>query len=160
MRHFSGWIATATLVWVGTMGQAADDTILTIERPDDSGAAVEYSLAELKEMGAVTFQTTTPWTEGEQSFTGVPFATLVSGLGLADGTLLVTAVNDYAVEFPVGDALKDGPVIAYLRNGAPMSVRDKGPLWIVYPYDSKAEFRTETVYSRSVWQLDRIVVNP
>jgi hypothetical protein len=37
-----------------------------------------------------------------------------------------------------------------------MSLRDKGPLWIIYPYDSKSDFRTEVVYSRSIWQRDRL----
>ncbi|RYH00603.1 oxidoreductase, partial [Salipiger sp. IMCC34102] len=39
-----------------------------------------------------------------------------------------------------------------------MQVRDKGPLWIVYPYDDTPEYRSEVIYSRSIWQLDRIEV--
>lgn len=71
---------------------------------------------------------------------------------------MASAVNDYTIEFPVEDALKDGPIIAFLRNGEEMSVRDKGPLWIIYPYDQDPAYRTEVVYSRSIWQLDRIAV--
>jgi len=40
-----------------------------------------------------------------------------------------------------------------------MSAREKGPVWLVYNYDSDPAFRTETVYSRSVWQLDRITIS-
>ena len=65
-------------------------------------------------------------------------------------------MNDYAVDIPIGDARDGGPIIAYEIDGKPMSVREKGPLWIVYPYDSKTEYRTETIYSRSIWQLDRL----
>jgi hypothetical protein len=50
--------------------------------------------------------------------------------------------------------------VAYLRNGAEMSMRDKGPLWIVYPYDAKPDYQSELIYSRSIWQLDRIEVQP
>jgi len=39
-----------------------------------------------------------------------------------------------------------------------MSVREKGPLWVIYPYDSDAKFRTEVIYSRSIWQLDRLAI--
>ena len=39
-----------------------------------------------------------------------------------------------------------------------MSVREKGPLWVIYPFDSDPEYQTEVIYSRSIWQLDRIVV--
>lgn len=66
------------------------------------------------------------------------------------------ALNDYAVDIPVSDAVADGPIVAYLMNDQPMPVRDKGPLWIVYPFDSKAEYRTEAIYSKSIWQLSRI----
>ena len=59
---------------------------------------------------------------------------------------------------PLTDAVEGGPIVAYRMDGETMSVRDKGPLWIVYPYDSDADYRTEVIYSRSIWQLDRIEV--
>ena len=70
--------------------------------------------------------------------------------------LRATAINNYAIEIPVSDAVNEGPIIAYLMDGKKMSVRDKGPLWIVYPYDANPDYRSEVVYSRSIWQLDRI----
>ena len=39
-----------------------------------------------------------------------------------------------------------------------MSVRDKGPVWVLYPFDAGAEYRTDLIYERSIWQLDRIDV--
>ena len=50
------------------------------------------------------------------------------------------------------------PIIAYRRNGLAMSLREHGPLWIVYPYDAAAEYRSAQAYSHSIWQLDRIAV--
>jgi hypothetical protein len=41
-----------------------------------------------------------------------------------------------------------------------MSVRDKGPLWLVYPYDSAAKYQSEVVFSRSIWQLNRLEIAP
>ena len=58
----------------------------------------------------------------------------------------------------MSDAVEGGPIIAYYTNGEEMSRRDKGPLWVVYPYDSDIAYQTELVYSRSIWQLDRISV--
>lgn len=137
------------------------DVILTI-----SGAITEtntdgtatFDLAMLAEMPVVNIETTTVWTDGLQSFTGVAISDLLDHVGATGTTLRATAINDYAVEIPVEDWTESGPIIAYLNNGAPMSVRDKGPLWIVYPFDQNAEYQSEVVYSRSIWQLDRIVV--
>ena len=109
-------------------------------------------------LGTVSIETTTIWTDGLNTFEGVPLKTLTDLVGAEDGQLLASAINDYTVEVPVSDAVADGPIVAYRLNGQEMSVRDKGPLWIIYPYDQNADYRTEVIYSRSIWQLDRIEV--
>ena len=112
--------------------------------------------AQLEALEDATIETRTIWTEGPQTFRGVPLDVLVDRLGITGTTLRATAINDYAVEIPLSDAVAGGPMIAYSLNGNPMSIRDKGPLWIIYPYDAKADYRSEVIYSRSIWQLDRI----
>ncbi|MCC2664519.1 MAG: oxidoreductase, partial [Geminicoccaceae bacterium] len=42
-------------------------------------------------------------------------------------------------------------ILALKRDGAYMPVRDKGPLFIVYPYDSSPELKHQNYYSRSAW---------
>lgn len=139
----------------------AGEVLLTVTGPmaDQAEAeAVQFDLEMLQELGTVEFETSTIWTQGVQTFEGVPLSALVENLGMSGTTLRATAINDYAVDIPISDAVEDGPIIAYKLNGEEMSVRDKGPLWIVYPYDSKKEYQSEVVYSRSIWQLDRIEV--
>ena len=68
------------------------------------------------------------------------------------------ALNDYAVDLPVADAVEGGPIVAYKMNGQPMSVREKRPLWIIYPYDDKAQRQSEACYPRSIWQFVSIDV--
>jgi hypothetical protein len=126
----------------------------------NADGAAAFDRAMLEAMEPVTFTTTTTWTEGPQTFTGVELADLLDALGVTEGTLRAMAINDYGVDIPVADAVAGGPIVAYLRDGDPMSVRDKGPLWIVYPFDAKPEYQTEVIFSRSIWQLDRIEVRP
>lgn len=124
----------------------------------NSGEAAQFDAEMLRALGETSFETTTIWTDGVQTFTGVELDDLLAVLGVEEGTLEATALNDYTVEIPVADAVDGGPIVAYERNGNAMSVRDKGPLWIVYPYDSSSDYQSETIYSRSIWQLDRIAV--
>ena len=42
--------------------------------------------------------------------------------------------NDYAITLPLDDVQADAPLLAFLMDGQPMSLRDKGPVWMVYPY--------------------------
>ena len=43
-------------------------------------------------------------------------------------------------------------------DGKPMSIRDKGPLMLVYPFDLDADLYNEKYFSRSVWQIKEIEV--
>ncbi|MDC0657816.1 molybdopterin-dependent oxidoreductase [Leisingera sp. SS27] len=143
------------------LGQPSGEVVLTVSgapQTGNAGGAAQFDLAMLEGLGAVEFETSTIWTQGVQHFEGVPLDQLVDRLDITGTTLRATAINDYAVDIPLSDAVEGGPIIAYKLNGEEMSVRDKGPLWIVYPYDSKTEYQSEVVYSRSIWQLDRIEV--
>ncbi|GHC50621.1 oxidoreductase [Gemmobacter tilapiae] len=122
--------------------------------------AATFDLAMLEALDRKTFATTTIWTEGQQVLSGVPLVELLAHLKIKGRTLKVTAVNDYSIEVPISDAVQGGPILAYLNNGQRMTLRDKGPLWLVYPYDQNPAYQSETIYARSVWQLDRIEVLP
>ena len=39
-----------------------------------------------------------------------------------------------------------------------MPVREKGPLFVVYPFDDSSELRSSTYYERSIWQLKALDV--
>ena len=146
-------IAAAAVITFMPLAALAGEVLLTLTH---DGGTSEFDIAALEALGAEEFSTTTIWTEGEQTFTGVSLFALMAEAGISDGTLKATAINDYAVEIPVSDAVVGGPIVAYFLNGEPMSVRDKGPLWIVYPFDADPHYQTEVIYSRSIWQLDRI----
>jgi len=135
------------------------DPILTVSgkiNHQGHGVQIQYDLAGLEAMGKTEIQTTTIWTDGVLTFEGVSLDVLANRFGVEGGTIHASAINDYVVHIPVSDAVPDGPIIAYRVNGQEMSVRNKGPLWLIYPYDSNAKYRTEVIYSRSIWQLDRL----
>ena len=134
---------------------AASEVLMTITTADGPR---EYDLEALQALPQTSFATTTLWTEGEQEFTGVLLSDLLADAGITEGRILATAINDYAVVIPRADWTEPGPIVAYRHNGRPMSVRERGPVRIVYPFDSDPSFRSETALSRSIWQLERIHV--
>jgi len=123
------------------------------------GDDIVYDRAALMALTPTTIETSTIWTDGVHSFVGVSLFDLVHELGVEDSKAITAkAVNDYAVDIPMDDIVEGGPILAYLMNGEEMPLREKGPLWIVYPYDSNANYRSEMTYARSVWQLDQIEI--
>jgi hypothetical protein len=128
-----------------------------IARTNVPGAA-RFDRAMLAALPQGSFTGETPWTKGRVTFSGPLGAALLDLVG-AQGTMLkVVALNDYASEVPVEDFRKHQVILATHRDGTEMAVRDKGPLWIIYPMDRDASLRNAVVYHRSVWQIRDIEV--
>ncbi len=118
----------------------------------------DLSLDDLDMMEQITFETSTIWTDGVTTFSGVSLKGLLDAGNATGNVVELIALNDYAIKIPVDELNEDAPIIATRMNGEPMSIRDKGPYWVVFPYDSDAQYQSEIVYSRSIWQLNRLVV--
>ncbi|MBD1204957.1 MAG: molybdopterin-dependent oxidoreductase [Rhodobacteraceae bacterium] len=137
------------------------DVVLTITgsiAETNADDVARFDLAMLQDLTATRIETTTIWTEGPQVFEGVSLIALIDALGAEGSVIAASALNDYTVEIPLSDAIPGGPILAYAQNGEPLSVRDKGPLWVVYPYDSKPEYQSEVIYARSIWQVKRMEI--
>ena len=158
---FIGLSLFATTLTAQDLPQPKNEIILTISGETlntNSDVGAVFDLDMLQALPQTTIATTTIWTEGEQAFVGVELAELAELVGFEGTTLKASAVNDYSVDIPISDAVPGRAMIAYQRNGATMPLRDKGPLWIVFPFDSGTEFQRESIYARSIWQLNRIAV--
>jgi hypothetical protein len=59
---------------------------------------------------------------------------------------------------PISDAADYPVILAIKENGQYMSVRERGPLWVVYPQDAFPEVGRREFLSRWVWQLAEIAV--
>ena len=153
-------LSTATLVSADII-QPKGEVILTISGSIAEGnvdGAAQFDMEMLQNLPSHSFVTSTIWTDGDQTFEGVELSVIAELVGFDGDTLSASAVNDYSIDIPATDAQPGRALIAFKRNGQPMSLRDKGPLWIVYPFDSSPDFQSETIYSRSIWQLNRIAV--
>ena len=134
--------------------------VLTVEHEDKKTlerVLTEFTLSDLQSLPVTEFTTSTIWTAEQQAFTGVEIADLIAHLEIEAEVLHAMALDEYNIDVPMADAVAGGPIIAYFNNGNRMTARDKGPLWIVYPYDTEENFQTEEVYARSVWSLWKIV---
>lgn len=163
LAAFAGVLALAAASFAGaaSLGEPEGKPILTIAGSigvTNKDGTAQFDRRMLEALGAVSFETTTPWYSGPVTFEGVPLAKVMAAVKAEGETLLAIALNDYSAELPLEDATKYNVILAYKRNGEYMSVRDKGPLFIVYPYDSLPELKNQKFYSRSVWQLSRIEV--
>lgn len=121
------------------------------------GKAV-FDLAMLQALPKTAFTTTTIWTDGPQAFEGVRIADLLARLGSTGNEIRAFAANDYEIRFPTIDATEHDALIAYRLNGGDLPVTNKGPLWIVYPFDRDPSLQAERFQGESVWNLETLTL--
>ena len=124
----------------------------------NAGDTAVFDLAMLESLGGRTTHTTTPWYDGSRSFTGPLGAALLEAVGASGDMLRITALNDYVSDIPVSDFNAYPVILATRLDGQTMSVRDKGPIFVIYPFDELPELNNETYYGRSAWQVKSIEV--
>ncbi|WP_156369243.1 molybdopterin-dependent oxidoreductase [Aureimonas sp. Leaf324] len=151
----SGWIVPAS----------AGEPILTLRgefaRAGADGSAM-LTLADLDALPQTRFRTATPWHSGPVEFSGVSVSDFLAAMGVpsTEGSMQLVALNDYVVDTKAGDLVSGDALLATRMNGEPMTVQDKGPVFVVFPFDSRTELQHQSYYSRAVWQLAEIDLAP
>lgn len=87
----------------------------------------------------------------------MPLRTLLERVGADGKEIVARALNDYSTVIPISDFYEHGVILALKRDGEYMEISDKGPLFIVYPYDGE-DLHSQQYYARSAWQVARLVV--
>ena len=123
-------------------------------------AGVTFDMPTLERLGLIRFATPTAWTDGLVTFEGVLLSRLLEVLTVpGDVTALtMTALNDYQVVIPAADVRTWPVLLALKRDGQYMSIRNKGPLWVVYPRHAFPELEQAKHNSKWIWQLKEIVI--
>lgn len=124
----------------------------------NGATSVSFDMSALESLGLEGFETSTPWYNGSVRFEGVRMNQLMRTVGASGETVTAVALNDYTTELPISDFEKYDVILATKRDGSYMPIRDKGPLFIVYPYDSAPELKAQRYYSRSAWQVTKLII--
>jgi hypothetical protein len=167
LKRLTGAIAAAALcsgyaAFAGSLPAPQERVILEVTGKisnTNAGNRAQFDLPMLESVGISRRQTATAWTEGQPVFEGVLMRDLLNKVGAAGEKVTVVALNDYKVDIPMSD-FKNFPVIlAYRMDGQALRVKDKGPLWIIYPADEFPELNNKQTQNKWVWQVKEIQIN-
>lgn len=157
-----------TLCFLALTGAQADPLPVPTEKPvliiagsitnTNSSKEAVFDRSTLEAVGMQTVETATPWYPGRSRFEGVSLDALMRLVGAKGTKVRAVAIDDYETTIPLDDFKKFNVILALKRDGNYMPVRDKGPLFIIYPYDSDSQLQTETYYGRSAWQVTKLIV--
>jgi hypothetical protein len=169
---FAVWLLNHTTTWAQTRGLPSSDQVVlsvggrvniqtaTLDsnlhsrvNPQLSHGRLNFDLQTLERLPQHQFTTMTPWSDKPIHFSGPLLRDVLKVTGAQGVSIRATAINDYRINIPVDDALRFDMIVATRMNGERMSVRDKGPLFVVYPFDSQPSLQHARYYERSIWQL-------
>lgn len=155
------WVLLAGLAAAQGLPPPKGRIVLTVSGKigqPNQGQNAAFDMAMLEALPQHSFTTRTPWYDRPVKFTGPLLSDILLATKAQGTTINASAINDYTIRIPVADAQSHGIIVARLIDDQPMAIRDKGPLFVIYPFDSKAELRSSTYYERSIWQLKRMSV--
>jgi hypothetical protein len=165
VKRFSGVTRTAlsrvalagllALAPAGYSGAAAP--ALEIVGVGSDAETIQLSLDDLAAMPQVTVATETEFSDGIVAFRGPLVRDVLARLGL-DGLdeVRFVAANDYYVDIPTDDFRRYDAILAMEADGKPLSRRERGPLWLMYPISDHSELRDPIYLRRLIWQVVRI----
>jgi len=122
------------------------------------GDTAQFDRDMLEAIGLQSVETTNPWYDGRVKFDGVSMDKLMTLVGAKGTKVTAVALNDYVSTLPMEDFKTFNVILALKRDGNYMPVRDKGPLFIIYPYESDPKLQSQTYYTRSAWQVAKLIV--
>jgi hypothetical protein len=144
-----------------SLGMPTGKPILTISGAisvTNDGNAAKFDVAMLEALGTDSFSTSTPWYDRPMTFAGVPLVRVMQAVGATGTIARAVALDDYASDLPIAEFAQYGTLLALKLDGKYMAVSDKGPCFIIYPFDKYPELRNAKYFSRSIWQVAGVVV--
>ena len=89
--------------WAGPLPALTGPVVLTVTGLDPTRypqGKAEFDMAMLDALDVAKVSTSSIWTEGVHSYTGPSLNAVTTYLSIANGTLSLHALNDYAVKMP------------------------------------------------------------
>lgn len=155
-----GIISTSTnLVDVKPMILKAD-TLLSIQAIANSGCdnAIQLNDDKLSALPQQEFVTHHSWSDKAESFKGPLLSDVLNTTCSNTKKIKLTALNDYAVDMDFSKLEKYQPIVAMSVNGKRLSIREKGPLWIMVPLDKYKDIEERSMDGIMIWQLSDIKI--
>ncbi|EEX93556.1 hypothetical protein VIA_000713 [Vibrio orientalis CIP 102891 = ATCC 33934] len=112
----------------------------------------------LQVLNTGTIHTNNHVIEQVTEYSGPTLTSLLDYVGATGTQIKVTAWDEYVVTIPIADIKTYQVLLATHEAGKRMTIDDKGPFFIVFPFSDYPELRNDYYYSLSIWQVKEIVI--
>lgn len=151
-------LGCALLLWDESGANSADGLVPALVGILPGRAAeTGLSLGDLRDLPWHTVRTRNLYNDREVTYAGPLMRDVIAALGLSGASVVrCTALNEYSVDIPTTDFQRWNVILAMEADGTPLSPRESGPLWVIYPQSEHPELIASAYNQRLIWQLIRI----
>ncbi len=138
-----------------------EDIILTVTgniAHHNADGAVLLDRPMIENVGLKELETHTVFSSKAYLWHGPLMRDLLEYIGARGESIEVLALDGYSITIPIKDFYDYDVLLATKRDGKHLSVRNRGPIRLIYPIDHDQTLRDPKYTSRFVWQIEKIVV--
>ena len=117
-----------------------------------------FDLAMLLSLDQQIIVTETPWMEGAHKFEGPLLRDIIDFVGGQGKSVIATALNGYKVTIPYQDMIDYPVILALKQDDSILSIRKRGPGWVIYPWSDNSSLQNNQYYTRAIWQLKKLEI--
>lgn len=145
------------LLVVACYSQAGEKVLLDIIATPE-GESKQYTQAQLLAFPQHEITTNLPWTEEKHTYSGPYLEDVLQASQVAGQWLSIEALDKYKVDVNFEKIKEFKPILALKRDGKLLTIRTKGPIWLILPVDYHSELSAALYNDFMVWHLVRIGV--
>lgn len=151
-------VAAATTLFTGVNGAHAEELLFKVHSKDGAHS-LDMTASELSKLETHRYKAVLPGGDGAvQDVAGPLVRDVLAAAGVTGTKITARALDGYELDIPMEDVQNFDVLAATEVDGKPLSVRDRGPAWIVYPTVDHPELKDALYEARSVWQIKELIV--
>ena len=150
------WLAG--ILWLPAKA-AEEEIVLTLRNPNVTGihGVMRFSRRDLAAMEQVEIRTGHDFIDGVATYRGPRAADLIAMIGQTGAShVRLTAANDFWLDVELSELARYDAILALEENDRPLTLRDRGPVMLMYPIDGHKELQDPGFNNRLIWQLRQI----
>lgn len=149
--------AASLILSSGSMTHAEE--VLFKVHSKDGAHSLDMTASELAKLEMHRYKAILPGGAGDVQEVGGPLMRdVLQAAGVTGSKITARALDGYELDIPMEDVQNFDVLTATEVDGKPLSVRDRGPAWIVYPTVDHPELKDALYEARSVWQIKELIV--
>lgn len=112
---------------------------------------------DIDEKYVESISTNTPWHDDIAKYTGILIQNFLEQYENGEfSEISISAMNGYTVDADIRTFVNAGAMLVWLMNDAPISVHNKGPIVVIFPWSQNGSLREDIFTSLAVWHVNSI----